>query len=92
MSERRQILPAQPHVEHAGDTTEHQVACFGAQSRWQPTQISGLLEHKYPPKTTTTISTHSHPDAVIGSDSIQFRPPVATHNGKSPQRTQTQTT
>ena len=91
MSGRKQILPPQPHVEDEMDTTEYQVERFGAQSPWQPTQVSGLLEHRDPPATTTTTSTDSNPDTVIGSTSIQFRPPAATYKGKSPQRTQTTT-
>ena len=93
MSVRRQILPPPPHVEYEieQDTTEFQVERFGAQSPWQPTQLSGLLEHRDPPVTTTNTSTHSNPDTVISSTSIQFRPPVGTYKGKSPQRTQTTT-
>ena len=52
------------------DTTKYQVQRFGAQSPWPPTQISGLLEHKDPPRTTTTTSTDSNLDTVIGSTSI----------------------
>ena len=91
MSGRKQILPPQPHVEDEMDTTEYQVERFGAQSPWQPTQLPGLLEHRDPPATTTTTSTDSNPDTVIGSTSIQFRPPIGTYKGKSPQRTQTTT-
>ena len=87
MPGRRQILPPPPHVEDEmeQDTTEYQVEHFGAQSPWQPTQLSGLLEHRDPPVTTTTTSTDSNPDTVIGSTSLQFRPPVGTYKGKSPQ-------
>ena len=93
MSGRRQILPPPPHVEDEmeQDTTEYQVERFGAQSPWQPTQLSGLLEHRDPATTTTTTSTDSNPDTVIGSTSVQFRPPIGTYKGKSPQRTQTTT-
>ena len=90
---RRQILPSPPHVEDEmeQDTSEYQVERFGAQSTWQPTQLPGLLEHRDPPTTTTTTSTDSNPDRVIGITSVQFRPPVGTYKGKSPQRTQTTT-
>ena len=71
------------------DTTGYQVARYGAQSPWQPTQLSGLLEHRDPLVTSTTTSTDSNPDTVIGSTSIQFRPPVGTYKGKSPLQTQT---
>ena len=93
MSGRRQILPPPPHVEDEmeQDTTEYQVERFVAQSPWQPTQLTGLLEHRDPRATMTTTSTDSNPATVIGSTSIQFRPPVGTYNGKSPQRTQTTT-
>ena len=91
MSVPQQILPLQPHVEDEMDTTEYQVEPFGAQSPWQPTQLSGLLEHRDPPATTTTTSTDSNPDTVFGSTSIQFRPPGGACQGKSPQRTQTTT-
>ena len=93
MSSRSQILPPPPHVEDEmeQDTTEYQVERFGAQSQWQPTQLSALLQHRDPLATTTTTSTDSNPDTVIGSTSIQFRPPVGTYKGKSPQRTQTTT-
>ena len=93
MSGRRQILPPPPHVadEMEQETTEYQVERFGAQSPWQPTQLPGLLEHRDPPVTTTTTSTNSNPDTVIGSTSIQFRPLVGTYKGKSPQRTQSTT-
>ena len=87
MSAQSQLLPTQPHVEDETDTTEYQVECFGAQSPWQPTQLSGLLEHRDPPASTSTTSTDSNPDTVIGSTSIQFRPPVVTYKGKSPHRT-----
>ena len=70
------------------DTMEYQVERFGAQSPWQTTYISGLLEHRDPPATTTTTCTDSNPDSVIGSTSIQFRPPVVTYKGKSSLRTQ----
>ena len=91
MSGRKQILPPQPHVEDEMDTTEYQVERFGAQSPWQPTQLPGLLEHRDPPATTTTISTNSNSDTVIGSTSIPFRLPVGTHKGQSAQQTQTPT-
>ena len=93
MSGRSQILPPPPHVEDEmeQDTTEYQVQRFGPQSPWQPTQLSGLLEHRDPPATTTTTSTDSNSDRVISSTSIQFRLPVGTYKGKSPQRTQTTT-
>ena len=91
MSGRKQILTPQPHVEDEMDTTEYQVEHFGAQRQWQPTKLSGLLEHRDPPATTTTTSTDSNPDTVISSTSIQFRPPAATYKGKPPQRTQTTT-
>ena len=35
--------------------------------------------------------THSNPDTGIGSTSLQFRLPLGTCKGKSPQRTQTTT-
>ena len=89
MSGHDQILPPQPHVEDEMDTTESQVQCFGAQSPWQ--QFSGLHEHRNPPAATTTTSSDSNPDTVIGSTSIQFRPPAATYKGKSPQLTRTTT-
>ena len=73
------------------DSTEYQVERFGAQSPWQPTQLSGLLEHRHPPTTTTTTSTDNNPDTVIGSTSVQFRQPVGTYKGNSHQRTQTTT-
>ena len=93
MSGRRQILPPPPHVEDnmEQDTTEYQVERFGAQCPWQPTQLPGLLEHRDPPATTTTTSTDSNPDNVIGTTSIQFHPPVGTYKGKSPQQTHTTT-
>ena len=93
MSGRSQILPPPPHVDDGmeDDTTEYQVERFGAQSPWQPTQLSGLLEHRDPSATTTTTSTDSNPDTVIGSTSIQFRPAVGTYKGKSLQQTQTTT-
>ena len=93
MSARSQILPPPPHVEDEmeQDTYEYQVERFDAQSAWQPTQLPGLLEHTDPPATTTTTSMDSDPDTVIGSTSIQFRPPIGTYEGKSPQRTQTTT-
>ena len=93
MSGRRQILHRPPHNEDEmeQDTTEYQVKRFGTQSPWQPTQLSVLLEHRDPPTTTTTISTDSNSDTVIRSTSVQFRPTVGTHQGKSPQRTQTTT-
>ena len=93
MSGRRQILPPLPHVEDEmeQDTTEYQVERFRVQSPWQPTQLPGLPEHRDPPATTTSTSTDSNPNTVIGSTSIQFRPPVGTYKGKSPQRTQTTT-
>ena len=93
MSGGRQILPPPPHVEDKmqQDTTEYQVEHLGAHSPRQQTQISSLLLHGDPPTTTTTTSTDSNPDTVIGSTSIQFRPPVGTYKGKSPQRTQTTT-
>ena len=93
MSGRRQILPPLPHVEDQmeQDATEYQVVCCGAQSPWQPTQVSGLLEHRDPPATTPTISTDSNPDIGIGGTSIQFCLPAGTYKGKSPQRTQTTT-
>ena len=86
MSVRSQILPPPPHVEDKmeQDTTAYQVERFGAQTPWQPTQLLRLLEHRDPPATTTTTSTHSNPDTVIGSTSIQFRPLVGTYKGKSP--------
>ena len=71
------------------DTTEYQVERFGTQRPYQPTQISRLLVRRDQPTTTTTTSTDSNPDTVIGRTSIQFRPPVATYKGKTPQRTQT---
>ena len=70
-------------------TSEYQVARFGTQSPWQPTQLSGLQEHRDALTTTTTTYSDSNPDTVIGSTSIQFRPPVGTYKGKRPQRTQT---
>ena len=73
------------------DTTEYQVERFRAQSPWQSTQLPGLLEHRDPPATTTTTSTDSNLDTVIGSTSIQLRPPVGNYRGQSPQRTQTTT-
>ena len=91
MCGRKQILPPQPHAEDEMDTTEYQVERFGAQSPWQHTQVSGLLEHRDPPTTTTITSTDSNLDTVTGSTSIQFRPSAATYKGKSPQRTQTTT-
>ena len=72
-------------------STEYQVERFSGHSPWQPTQLPGLLEHRDPPATTTSRSSDSNPDTVIGSTSIQFRPPVGTYKGKSPQRTQTTT-
>ena len=91
MSERKQILYLQAHVEEQMDTTEYQVERFGAQSTWQLTQISGLLEHRIPARTTTTTSTDNYPGLVIDGTSIQFRAPVATYKGKSPQRMQNST-
>ena len=84
MSGRSQILPPAPHVEDEmeQDTTEYRVERCGAQSPWQPTQLSGLLEHRDPPITTTTTSTDSNPDTVISSTFVQFRPPVGTYKGK----------
>ena len=81
MAGRRQILPPPPHDEDEmeQDTSEYHVERFGAQSPWQPTQLSGLLEYRDPPTTTTTTSTDSNPDTVIGSTSVQFRPPVGTY-------------
>ena len=92
MSGHNQILPPQPRVEVEMHTTDYEVERFGAQSPWPQTQISGLLEHRNPPMTTTTTSTDSNSDTVIGSTSIQFRPPAVTYKGKSPQRTRTTTT
>ena len=93
MSGRRQILHPPPHVEDAmeQDTTAYQVERSGAQSPWQPTQLPGLQEHGDSPATTPTTSTDSNPHTVIGSTSIQFRLPVGTYKGKSPQRTSTTT-
>ena len=93
MSERRQMLPPPSHVEDEmqQDTMENQVKRLVPQCPWQPTQLSGLLEHRDQPATTTTTFTNSIPDTVIGSTSIQFRPPPGTYNGKSPQRTMTTT-
>ena len=91
MSGCKQILPPQPHVADEMDTPEYQVERFGAQSPWQPTQLSGLPEHRDPAATTTTTSTDSNPDNIIGNTLIQFRPPAGTYTGKSPQRTQTTT-
>ena len=91
MSGRIQILPPQPHVEDEMHATEYQVDYFGAQSPWQPTQLSGLLEHRDPLATTTTTSTDSNPNTIIASTSMQFCLPVGTCKGKSPQRTQTTT-
>ena len=93
MSGGRQILPPPPHFEDdmEQDTNDHQVERFGAQSAWQPTQLAGLREHRDSPATTTTTSTDSNPDTVIGSTSIAFRPPAATYKGKNPQRMQTTT-
>ena len=73
------------------DTTEYQVEHFMEEGAWQQTWIRGLLEHRDPPMTTTTTSTDSKPDTVIGSTFIQFRPPVGTYKGKSAQRTPTTT-
>ena len=73
------------------DTTEYEVERFGAQSIWQPTQLSGLLEHRDPPTTTICTSTDSNSDTVIGNTSIQFGPPVGTNEGKCALRTQTST-
>ena len=93
MSGRRQIL--RPPLYVAGkmeqNTTEYHVERFDVQNPWQPTQLSGLLEHRDPPLTTITTSTNSNPDSVIGRTSMQFRPPVRTYKCKSPQRTQTTT-
>ena len=50
-----------------------------------------LLEHRDPPATTTSTSTDSNADIVIGSTSIQVRPPGGTYKGKSRQQTQTTT-
>ena len=93
MSGRRQILPPPPHVtdKMEQDTTEYQVERFGAEHPWQPMQLPGLLEHRDPSATTTTTAKNSNSDTVIGSTSIQFRPPAATYKGNSPQRTQTTT-
>ena len=93
MSGRRQILPTVPHIEDEmeQDTTGYPVERFGVRSPWQPTQISGSLEHRDPPVTTTTTYTDSNHDTVIGSISIQFHPPVGTYKGQSPQCTQTTT-
>ena len=81
MSGRIQILPRPHHIadEMEQDTTVYQVERFGAQSLWQPTQLSGLLEHRAAPTTTTTTSTDSNPDTVIGSTSVQFRPTGGTY-------------
>ena len=73
------------------ETTEYQVERFGTQSPCQPTQISGLLEHRDPPSTTTTITTDSNSDTVISSTSLAFRTPAGTYQDKIPQRTQTTT-
>ena len=91
MSGQPQILRREPHVEDEMDTTAYQVVRFVAHTPWQPTQISGLLEHEDPPTTTTTTSTDNNPQTVIGSTSILFRPPAATYKGNGPQRTQTTT-
>ena len=93
MSSRRQILSPPLHVEDEMelDASEYQVKRFGAQSLWQPMQLPGLQEHRDPPATTTTTSTDSTADTVIGSTSIQFRLPVGTWKGSSPQQTQTTT-
>ena len=89
MSGQKQILPPQPHDVDEMDTTEYQVERYAAQISWQQTQTSGPLEYRDPPTTTTTTSTDSNPNTIIGSTSIQFRPPVGTYRGNSPQRTQT---
>ena len=73
------------------DSTVYQVERFVVQSPWQPTQLSGVLNHGDPPATTTTMYTDSNPDTGIGSISLQFRLPIGTCEGKSPQRTQTTT-
>ena len=93
MSGRRQILPPSPHIEDEMEqyTTECQVEHFGPQSSWQPTQLSGLMENRDSPATTTTTSTDSNLDTVIGRTLIQFRPPVGSYKGKSPHRPQTTT-
>ena len=72
-------------------TTEFEVERFSEQSPWQSTQISGVLEHSDTPMTTTTTSSASNSDTVMGSTCIQFRPPAATYKCRSPQRTQTKT-
>ena len=91
MSERRQISPPLPDVEDEMASTEYQVDRFGAHSTWQPTQLSGLLQHRDLPTTTTSTSTDSNPDTGIGSTSIQFRPPAATYKGTNPHHTPTTT-
>ena len=73
------------------DTTAYQVERVATQSTWQPTHLSGLLEHSDPPATTTTISTDTNSDTVISSTSIQFCLAVGTYKGKSPLRTRTTT-
>ena len=62
--------PPSTPFEDEMDPTEHQVERFVAQSPWQQTQISGLLEHRDPPTPTTTTSTDSNPDTIIGSPFI----------------------
>ena len=91
MSERRQIVHLQPHVEDEMDTTEYPIEGFRARSPSQPTQLSGLLEHRDSSTTTTTTSSDRNSDTDIGSTYMQFRRPAATYEGKSPQRTQTTT-
>ena len=83
MSRPRQILLPPPHVEDEmkQEATEYQVEWFAAQSPCQPTQLSGLLERRDSGTTPTTTSTDSNPHTVIGSTSIEFRPPVGTYKG-----------
>ena len=61
------------------------------QGPWQPTQLSGQLHHGDTRTTTTTTYTDSNPDTVIGSTSIQFRPPVGNYKAQRSQRTHTTT-
>ena len=75
MAGRWQILPPPPHVEEKleQDAREYQVERFGAQQGWQPTQLTGLMEHRDPPATTTSTSTDRNPDTVIRSTWLRLR-------------------
>ena len=89
MSQRHQIMPPNPTVEDTLEDVDivsyyHPESAFNFEGWVEEQTVLLSLQPHSPAPAIVAPSTDSNPDEVIGSTSIQFRPPGARNKGKTP--------